>query len=221
MGLGHGRATQRPLCESPGLPAPPVVLLARLCGPSHPPFSVLAPNIWKKVKHLLPRHRMSSGFQMEDALPPDAGGTSRVPARRATPPECCPLRRLSDRKSDGAHRWRWGHLQILPSGSSPSLTPRTVPGVWDRGGRGIDSEVSIKGSRHLKITGTPPSYPPHRSLQTLGKEWGSMCLQDVPALSMCLDGPQATSASLPPSPAVASQASLFAGCRGLGPPGWA
>lgn len=121
MGLGHGAGhPEASLCASPLAACSSCgISSSSLWTLSHPPFSVLMPNIWKKVKHLLPQHRMSSGFQMEDAFPPDAGGMSHVPAQRATlPPNCCPLRRLVTGRETGPSRWG-GALADPPFGLQP------------------------------------------------------------------------------------------------------
>lgn len=74
------------------------------------------------------------------------------------------------------------------------------------GGGGIASEVPIKGSRHLKITGTPPPHPPPPPAPP--RHWarsGPNVFARCPALSGEPARASGRLTSLPPSPRVAAR----------------
>lgn len=80
------------------------------------------------------------------------------PPARPPPPRLLSPQEAERQEERRAQQVGWGHLQISLRAPAPASRPGRSQGsgMW---GVGIASEVSIKGSRHLQITGTPPSYP--------------------------------------------------------------
>lgn len=115
-----GRATQRPLSVRPlWLPAPPVVFLARLCGPLPPSFLSPRAKHLEESETLAPPAPDVVRFPDGGCLPSRCGRNVPCPNSEGyPPPQLLSPQEASDRKRDGAQQVG-GALADPPFGLQP------------------------------------------------------------------------------------------------------